>query len=58
MLTPAPLKPLFPLAFQKIGVGVGYFCKIADNRIYKPYAIIIQEKFDAEVRNLQKRTPF
>ena len=36
------------------------FCmrRIADNGIYKPYAIITQEMFDAEVRNLQKGTPF
>ena len=42
--------------------------RIADNGIYKPYAIITEEMFNAEVRNLQrdtvphhpinKRTPF
>ena len=32
--------------------------KMADGGIYKPYAIISQAMFDAEVKNLQKGTPF
>lgn len=32
--------------------------KMSDGGIYKPYAIISQPMFDAEVKNLQKRTPF
>ena len=32
--------------------------KMADGGIYKPYAIISQAMFDAEVKNLKKGTPF
>ena len=32
--------------------------KMADGGIYKPYAIISQTMFDAEVKNLKKGTPF
>ena len=32
--------------------------RMADGGRFKPYAIISQQMFDAEVRNLQKRTPF
>ena len=32
--------------------------KMSDGGIYKPYAIISQPMFDAEVKNLQKGTPF
>ena len=32
--------------------------KMADGGLYKPYAIISQEMFDAEVKNLEKGTPF
>lgn len=32
--------------------------KMADGGLYKPYAIISQEMFDAEVKNLKKGTPF
>ncbi|MBP5339813.1 MAG: hypothetical protein J6Z14_11040 [Prevotella sp.] len=31
--------------------------RMVDSGIYKPYAIISQQMFDAEVRNLQKGTP-
>lgn len=32
--------------------------RMTDSGLYKPYAIISQEMFEAEVRNLQKGTPF
>ena len=32
--------------------------RMADNGMYKPYAIISQQMFEAEVINLQKGTPF
>jgi hypothetical protein len=32
--------------------------RMADGGMYKPYAIISQQMFDAEVENLQKGTPF
>jgi hypothetical protein len=32
--------------------------RMADGGIYKPYAIISQQMFDAEVKNLKKGTPF
>lgn len=32
--------------------------RMADGGMYKPYAIISQQMFDAEIRNLQKGTPF
>ena len=32
--------------------------KMSDGGIYKPYAIISQQMFDAEVSNLKKGTPF
>ena len=32
--------------------------KMADGGMYKPYAIISQAMFDAEVKNLKKGTPF
>ena len=32
--------------------------RMADGGIYKPYAIISQQMFDAEVGNLKKGTPF
>lgn len=32
--------------------------RMADGGMYKPYAIISQEMFDAEVKNLKKGTPF
>lgn len=32
--------------------------KMADGGMYKPYAIISQPMFDAEVKNLKKGTPF
>ena len=35
-----------------------YMRKMADGGIYKPYAIISMQMFNAEVRNLKKGTPF
>jgi hypothetical protein len=32
--------------------------RMADGGMYKPYAIISQQMFDAEVKNLKKGTPF
>lgn len=32
--------------------------KMADGGLYKPYAIISMQMFNAEVRNLKKGTPF
>ena len=32
--------------------------RMADGGLFKPYAIISQQMFDAEVGNLQKGTPF
>jgi len=32
--------------------------KLSDGGIYKPYAIVSQQMFEAEVSNLQKGTPF